>query len=82
VRKFHQGLLKELETYCMLEPGAEGGTRARYEIIARPNNFLGSIVIPIQIGRLSPIRFERIFRQMDAYRCCSPICAARHSSIK
>jgi class 3 adenylate cyclase len=67
LRTFRQGLIKELTTICTLTPILEGGTLARYEIIAKPANVIGSIVISLQVGRGSKAQFERAFKAMDAY---------------
>lgn len=51
---------------CALETEPGGGTRLVYDVAARPRNALGAVAIPVQIGRISARRFERVFREYDS----------------
>jgi class 3 adenylate cyclase len=66
VRRFHGPILRDFIVNTTLTPEA-GGTLLRYEVTARPATLLGSLAIPIQIGRISRRRFERAFRQIDEF---------------
>ena len=66
VRRFHGRLLRDFSVTTTLTPNT-GGTLLQYEVTARSATLLGSLAIPIQIGLISRLRFERTFRQIDEF---------------
>ena len=70
VRRYSKGPIAELRVLATLTPkedtdnGPEG-TKLIYEVWATPNNFLGQLAIPLQIGFISARRFARTFRAYD-----------------
>jgi adenylate cyclase len=70
LRRYSKGPIAELRVLATLTPkentpGDRGGTKLIYEVWAKPNNLLGSLAIPIQIGVISRRRFARTFRDYD-----------------
>jgi class 3 adenylate cyclase len=76
VRRYTKGPMAELRVIAELTPRSEPpdeqagappstGTKLVYEIWARPKNFIGLIIIPIQLGILSARNFARTFREYD-----------------
>ena len=65
VRHYSKGPIAELRVVATLKPRGESGTNLVYEIWAKPNNFLGQLAIPIQVGIISKRRFARTFRDYD-----------------
>jgi class 3 adenylate cyclase len=72
IRNYQAGLvtllspLKQLRVQAQLTEMAEGGTRLLYEVWVQPRTFLGTLTIPIQIGKVYARRFEETFRAYDA----------------
>ncbi len=64
-RDYSKGPVAKLVVLIELAPTSAGGTKATYQVWARPKSPLGLIAIPIQIGMLSARRFERAFRDYD-----------------
>ncbi|MBL8046917.1 MAG: hypothetical protein JNL09_10260, partial [Anaerolineales bacterium] len=69
--------LSEFRVLAELTPRPEGGTHLRYQIWATPANILGLIAIPIQVGLLSRIAFDRAIRAYDQVASTAPAQAAR-----
>ncbi len=70
VRRYSKGPIAELRVLATLTPKTDThngpeGTKLIYEVWATPNNFLGQLAIPLQIGLISARRFARTFRQYD-----------------
>jgi adenylate cyclase len=77
VRRYTRGPMAELRVLAQLTPRSEPqpdtlvdeppstGTKLVYEIWARPQNVIGLIAIPIQLGLLSARNFARTFREYD-----------------
>ena len=70
VRQYSKGPIAELRVLATLTPeenprGGADRTKLTYEVWAKPNNFLGQLAIPIQIGVISRRRFARTFRKYD-----------------
>ncbi len=66
VRTYRRGPLARMVVTLRLEPDQTGGSLLTYTVEAEPANLLGYLVIPIHIGLFSRIRFERVFRTLDA----------------
>jgi len=87
VRKYSKGPIAELRVLATLTPKQETigarGTMLIYEVWAKPNNFLGRLAIPIQIGIISRRRFARTFRDYDLLAARqAQFAAARASEIE
>ena len=66
VRRYSKGPVAELRVLATLTPRADAtGTKLVYEVWAKPNNLLGLLAIPIQIGIISKRKFARTFRDYD-----------------
>ena len=66
VRRYSKGPVAELRVLATLTPRSDSaGTKLVYEVWAKPNNLLGSLAIPIQIGIISKRKFARTFRDYD-----------------
>jgi len=87
VRKYSKGPIAELRVLATLTAKQETiggrGTKLIYEVWAKPNNFLGRLAIPIQIGIISRRRFARTFRDYDLLAARqAQFAAARASEIE
>jgi len=84
VRSYSKGPVAQLRVLATLTPrGNSDGTRLVYEVWATPNNFLGLLAIPIQIGIISRRKFARTFRDYDRLATESePLAATRSSEIE
>jgi class 3 adenylate cyclase len=76
VRRYTRGPMAELRVIAELTPRSvqtatlvdappSVGTKLVYEVWARPQNVIGLIAIPIQLGLLSARTFGRTFREYD-----------------
>ncbi len=73
VRRYSKGPMRELRVRVELTPqsrterdgGQSSGTKLTYEDWAQPNNVVGLIAIPIQIGVVSARNFARTIREYD-----------------
>jgi class 3 adenylate cyclase len=66
VRLYSKGPVAELRVLATLTPRSDAaGTKLVYEVSAKPNNFLGLLAIPIQVGIISKRKFARTFRDYD-----------------
>ncbi len=65
--QYRTGPLAWFKMQLRLSPRADGGTQLTYEVWAQPANVLGYPGIPIQIGIISRMRFERAFQQIDEF---------------
>jgi len=66
VRRYSKGPVAELRVLATLTPRADAtGTKLVYEVWAKPNNLLGLLAIPIQVGIISKRKFARTFRDYD-----------------
>ena len=66
VRRYATGPVAELRVVATLTPRDDaGGTKLVYEVWATPNNLLGRLAIPLQIGIISHRKFARTFRDYD-----------------
>jgi class 3 adenylate cyclase len=77
VRRYSKGPVAELRVVAELIPrelrggdqptqsSGSSGTKLVYEVWARPQNLIGLIAIPIQIGVISARNFSRTFREYD-----------------
>lgn len=84
VRRYSKGPVAELRVLATLTPrGNSTGTRLVYEVWAKPNNLLGLLAIPIQVGIISKRKFARTFRNYDYLGTrAAPSEAARSSEIE
>lgn len=57
--------LQQLRIQAQLNPQPDGGTQLIYEVWATPRNWLGHLVIPVQIGQIYARRFDQTFRAYD-----------------
>jgi class 3 adenylate cyclase len=64
-RNYSKGPIRELRALAVLSAKPEGGTRLSYELWAQPKNFLGSLVVPLQIGLVAPRKFRAAFQRYD-----------------
>jgi len=81
VRRYSKGPVAELRVLATLTPhGDSDGTKLVYEVWATPNNFLGLLAIPIQVGIISKTKFARAFRDYDRLATHSATSAAARSS--
>ncbi len=65
VRRYTKGPIRELRVLAELLPGDATGTKLVYQLWAQPRNFLGLVIIPIQIGIISARNFAKTFREYD-----------------
>ncbi|GAP62647.1 hypothetical protein ARMA_1070 [Ardenticatena maritima] len=65
VRTYRRGPVARMVVTLRLAPTQEGGSLLTYTVEAEPANPLGYLAIPIQIGLISRVRFERAFRLLD-----------------
>lgn len=65
VRTYRRGPVARMVVTLRLEPAPTGGSLLSYTVEAEPANPLGYLAIPVQIGLISRIRFERAFRTLD-----------------
>ncbi len=65
VRRYQRGPVAEMRARAELTPQAEGGTHLRYQVWVRPQNILGLIAIPLQVGVLSRRSFNVTIQQYD-----------------
>ncbi len=64
-RDYLKGPVAKLAVLIELAPRSDGGTKATYQVWARPKSPLGLVAIPLQIGVLGARRFEKAFRDYD-----------------
>ncbi|KAA3605342.1 MAG: adenylate/guanylate cyclase domain-containing protein [Calditrichaeota bacterium] len=64
VRNYSSGPVKQLKVIADLIPKGTG-TFLEYKVWATPKDILGVAAIPFQIGVLSKINFDKIFRRYD-----------------
>jgi class 3 adenylate cyclase len=66
VRRYSKGPVAELRVLATLRARDDSaGTKLVYEVWATPNNLLGLLAIPLQVGIISKGRFARTFRDYD-----------------
>lgn len=65
VREYDKGPLKKMTVKVYLQPSDSGGTQVTYFVEAEASNLLGLIAIPVQIGIISRLRFEKTLRLYD-----------------
>ncbi len=65
VRRYSKGPIGEIRVRADLSELPTGGTRLHYQVWARPNNWLGWLAIPLQVGVLSARSFGKVFRRYD-----------------
>lgn len=65
VRRYRRGPVAEMRAQAELTPQAEGGTHLRYQVWVRPQNILGLIAIPLQVGVLSRRSFSATLQRYD-----------------
>ncbi len=65
VRRYTKGPMAELRVVAELIPREPKGTKLVYQLWAQPRNFLGLVIIPIQIGFISARNFAKTFREYD-----------------
>ncbi len=65
VRRYRRGPVAEMRAQAELTPRIEGGTHLRYQVWVRPQNILGLIAIPLQVGVLSRRRFRATLQKYD-----------------
>ncbi|HYX42516.1 MAG TPA: hypothetical protein VE821_12500, partial [Pyrinomonadaceae bacterium] len=65
VRRLTRGPVAEMRVTAELQPQPDGGTHLVYQVWARPKSVLGLAVIPIQVGRISACRFDKVVRRYD-----------------
>ncbi len=65
VRRYLKGPVAELRVLATLTAGDPKGTKLVYEVWAKPNNLLGVLAIPVQVGIISKRRFAKTFRVYD-----------------
>jgi class 3 adenylate cyclase len=84
MRRYSKGPVAELRVLATLTPRIDAtGTNLVYEVWAKPNNLLGRLAIPIQIGIISRRKFARTFREYDRLASRDlPLAAARPAEIE
>ena len=81
VRRYSKGPVAELRVLATLTPRGEStGTELVYEVWAKPNNVLGLLAIPFQVGIISKRKFARTFRDYDHLATRTAVSAAVRSS--
>lgn len=81
VRRYAKGPVAELRVLATLRPRGEStGTKLVYEVWAKPNNLLGLLAIPAQVGIISKRRFARTFRDYDYLATRAAMSTAARSS--
>lgn len=65
VRRYAGGPIAEVRVRADLTPRDGGGTHLTYQVSARPRNIVGSILIPLQIGRRAAKKFSALLRRYD-----------------
>ena len=65
VRHYSKGPIAELRVLATLTSRGSGGTKLVYDVWATPNNVIGLLAIPIQVGVISKRNFGRTFRDYD-----------------
>jgi class 3 adenylate cyclase len=65
VRRYTKGPMAELRVEADLLARDPKGTKLVYQLWAKPRNFLGLVIIPIQIGIISARNFAKTFREYD-----------------
>jgi class 3 adenylate cyclase len=65
VRRYSTGPVREMRVLANLNEIPGGGTQFSYEVWVYPANLLGLLAIPMQVGVLSAIQFQRAFRKYD-----------------
>jgi class 3 adenylate cyclase len=65
LRTYGKGPIDEMRVQANFDPGAEGGTRVRYQTWIKTDNILARLAIPFVIGVIAKNRFERAFRIYD-----------------
>jgi class 3 adenylate cyclase len=65
MRKYTRGPIAQLRALAELTPLADGGTRLKYSVSARPKSWLGTLAIKFQLKFISPGRFARAFERYD-----------------
>jgi len=66
VRNYVTGPVRQMRVRADLNPRADGGTDAVYQVWISPANPLGYAAIPFQVGILSARRFRQAFHHYDA----------------
>lgn len=64
-REYHKGPIAKLVVLIELSALPKGGTKAIYQVWAKPNGPLGLLAIPMQIGLVSARKFARAFKDYD-----------------
>jgi len=64
-RQFISGPVKTIDLRLELEPLASGGTRLKYQLSVSRRNFLGRLLIPLEIGWFRLKKFEAVYREYD-----------------
>ena len=83
VRRYSKGPVAELRVLATLTPrGDSAGTRLVYEVWAKPDNLLGLLAIPVQVGIVSKRKFARAFRDYDRLTRAAASAAVRSSEIE
>lgn len=65
LRRYHSGPVAEVRAQIDLEPTDAGGTHLTFRAAATPRNFLGRLIIPIQVGLRSHRAMKRIYPRYD-----------------
>lgn len=68
IRNYKKGVLqpiKQLRVFAELNETKEGGTHLIYKVWATPWNWIGRLIIPIQIGKISFSNFAKTFKEYD-----------------
>jgi len=65
MRRYLSGPVAGLQMSAEFNPEPDGGCRLIYQIRARPRNWIGQLLIPVQIGWLTARKFETIIRRYD-----------------
>jgi class 3 adenylate cyclase len=64
-RRYISGPVSEMQVIAEFQSAAGGGTLLIYRVNIRPANALGSLLIPVQIGRLAARRFAKVLARYD-----------------
>jgi class 3 adenylate cyclase len=65
VRRYTRGPVAAMRVLAQLEARDGGGTDLSYQVWVQSRNLLGSLAIPIQIGKVSARNFAKVFESYD-----------------
>ncbi|MEA3213332.1 MAG: hypothetical protein QOE70_6389 [Chthoniobacter sp.] len=66
LREYLKGPVKDLRVLVEFTPTSEGGTDLVYQVWTHARNWVGAVLIPIQVGIIARKQFARTFQRYDA----------------